>query len=205
VFASDFQEQLAVQDRYDELMKLLKNGDHSLNQPGNFFLSKKWNDFFSGSQHGIRLNCGIGIPVFVDKLYSSWKIMHFHLDFNKKQTGRGDAMLFAIFKDNKAYFIGIRGKGLTKLTGHESLYDDDIIRMAYRNWPELFTQNRMNSISGEVLTTKQVRNLREQNTSYFLDVDGTTLRPFSIQVRNGLPFDVVQMTDYIVMKFERHP
>lgn len=108
-----------------------------------------------------------------DGLFNDWLIHHFHLGIQNAQgeVKRSDYLLFAIIMGADMYCIDILPHADKK-----AWYRKELVDTAYRNWPEIFQQTKLNGIlpSKEPMLNSDIEDWRKVNVGYALTMhDGT--------------------------------
>ena len=107
-----------------------------------------------------------------DGLLWDFGMHHFHLSRRVDKDGfveRSSYLLFAIITGEGAYFVDIRPHpepGSLRWSGQELR---DIV---HRNWPELLERHAVRGVEGDILTDREVGNLRAKNCNYVARVGG---------------------------------
>lgn len=130
-----------------------------------------------------------------DDMLSHWGIQHLHLSSEIDDDGyvkRTRELLFVLFKETKAYLIGI--------FDHNSWSDTDIIKVIHYNWPEELTPFKTNRGTKKKLTSQQYKALRRKNVCSNIVVDdGTEYLPPAYGVTsNGAPALAKVNSDFII-------
>jgi hypothetical protein len=128
---------------------------------------------------------------FQDTLLLTWGIHHLHLNtidtldergFVARRRGASELLLLRI-KEQTAYLIDI--------VSHDEpgLFDNPrLLEVVDRNWPELHFAAK--SITGEVFTPQQVKNLRSNHANFAIQVNGRTVLPTVGVTATGVPIEV---------------
>ncbi len=101
-----------------------------------------------------------------DGLLWDFGMHHFHLARRMEKEGfveRSSYLLYAIITGERAFFVDIRPhpeRGGLGWSRHDLL---DIVR---KNWPDLLEARVVRGVEGEVLTDREVMNLRNKNVNY---------------------------------------
>jgi hypothetical protein len=144
-----------------------------------------------------------------DKLYTDWKIAHFHLsdapsseDWHQSNlvhfVERTGFLLFA--------FPDLNGLYLLDVLDHDQEYlwaTKELVNILYRNWPQLIEKYRLNirtDPDGHTVTTKQIHTVREKHgTVVFSTEDGKTFGPFGGGLTSaGSNLSLIMRADYLL-------
>jgi len=199
-FAEEFEKPPErLRTNYKELLDIFKNGTNDIAEFKRKFLPKAWQEATFNKKSTVKID-GIDVPVFIDKLFAHWSIMHFHLESHDK-----DAIIYAVLTYDVVCMIDFRWRDESEISGHESLYDDELVRIAYRNWPKLYKNNILYGITGDNLGTNVVKNIRIMNMGHNIDVDGVCLTENVQQgtLCNGMPLEVLFLSDKMCNEFSK--
>lgn len=133
--------------------------------------------FITGGQVIPHLSKRVEKTASSDGLLWDYGMHHFHLCRNIDKSGfvkRSAYLLFAIVTDTKVFFVDIRMH-----TDPEKLQwvRQSLIGIVYENWPALTNSRVLHGVSGNTLTDKEIRVLREKNVNHFLNLDGQAIAP----------------------------
>ena len=101
-----------------------------------------------------------------DGLLWDFGMHHFHLTRRVDKDGfveRSSYLLFAIITGEVAYFVDIRPHPEPGSLGWSRQELPDIV---HSNWPELLEGHVVRGMEGDILTDREVRNLRDKNCNY---------------------------------------
>lgn len=137
-----------------------------------------------------------------DPMLNDWGIHHLHLGTipykkNPNFIDRTKAVLFAIFDNQTAYFIGIYNHG----PQYYPWVKLQIMEIISSNWPYLLKE--ANGVIGENLNEKEIKSLRSKNSNYILNLNGHNIFPTgggSMPV--GLSFNVLYQCDQAIAELE---
>lgn len=123
-----------------------------------------------------------------DKLYTDWKIAHFHLsDMPSSEEWHQSDLVHFVERTGFLLFVFPDPSGLYLLDvlDHDQEYlwaTKELVDILYRNWPQLIEKYRMNirtDPTGYSVTTKEIHTVREKNATVFISTeDGKTFGPF---------------------------
>lgn len=189
-FASN-QARATHEDRLSELFRLFESGSSEINDPARGFVSRRMSWFVNRRER-------MDHALFLDALLHQWGIHHFHLGWPR----RTDDLLFAIVGDEDVFVIDI---GVHFSENELNLHDQRLLSVVEENWPGLLP--RLNGITGDTLTSRQVRNLRRANAGFAPSMGEATLAPMDVFSAGGIPFNIVRLTDMVVFELgnlEKH-
>ena len=115
-------------------------------------------------------------PDYNDLLLNDWDIYHFHLT-NRFNTATGKALrnrwlIMAMIKENAVYLI--------KVVDHndpDCFNDIELLEIVHDNWPRILEKNVIRGIPNEVLSNKDVLDLRKAHINGTIVLkDGTALQ-----------------------------
>lgn len=129
-----------------------------------------------------------------DDMLSHWGVQHLHLSSEIENDGyvkRTRELLFVLFRDTKAYLIGI--------FDHNSWCDTDIIKIIHYNWPKELTIFKTNSDTKK-LTSQEYKTLRSKNACSTIVMDDGTeyLSPAFGVTSNGAPISATLNSNNII-------
>ena len=107
-----------------------------------------------------------------DGLLWDFGMHHFHLSRRVDKEGfveRSGYLLFAIITGEGAYFVDIRPHPEAGGLGWSR---QDLLDIVHSNWPELLESHVIRGVEGDILTNREVRNLRATNCNYVVRVRG---------------------------------
>ena len=102
---------------------------------------------------------------------------HFHLSTELGGSGfarRSDYLLFAVVKEEDAYFVDVRRHRTSKDLGWVR---QELLGIVYSNWPELIEPGILRGVKGDVLTDQERAELRRKNVNVVTDLDGNAVAP----------------------------
>jgi len=129
----------------------------------------------------------------LDLLVSEWGIQHLHLsttlDRNGLVVGTRE-LLFAVFRPQDAFFIGIYGHEWT---------NEEFVRICVRNWPsaQLFHEATFSTSLANPIRSGDREPLRNAGVTTFLQVDGHVYMPPG-QTLSGSPLSSARKSMQIV-------
>ncbi len=142
--------------------------------------------FMSGS-----IQCAI----FNDKLFSAWRIAHFHLDVRPSSeprhrtklvhfANRTGPVLFAFLDKTGLYLLDIRKHGKEHPT---AFTDRELVEILHRNWPQIIREYALqNATGGWCASSKTIKELRDKNCNMsFATEDGAIYLPFGGGLTSG--------------------
>lgn len=133
-----------------------------------------------------------------DSMLNDWGIYHLHLGIRpyKKDPNfieRTQSVLFAVFDNENAYFIGVYNHG----KGYFPWIKLDIMNIISSNWP--FLLNQVNGVNGDVLNEENIRSLRSKNANYLLKINGDVIAPAGGgSMASGIGFNVLRKSDEVI-------
>lgn len=140
-----------------------------------------------------------------DKLYTDWKIAHFHLSDAPSSVDRHQSdlvhfvertgvLLFAFPELNGLYLLDVLDHGQKYLWATKELVD-----ILYRNWPQVIEKHRL-IVNGHTVITEQIHTVREKNGTVVLSTeDGKTFGPFGGGLTSaGSNLSLIMRADYLL-------
>lgn len=129
-----------------------------------------------------------------DPLLNDWGIHHLHIGTGLDERGfikRTGPVLFALFDESSVYFINVMA--------HGAWSNQEMLRILYRNWPDLINKYRLNGIIGSEysLNNSEIALLRKSNVQTTIEVEpGVVLFPIGGgYMTSGISMEVIMVSD----------
>ena len=105
----------------------------------------------------------IGNIIYSDELLADWGISHYHIFKNTDRKGNSDDkyIIFGVFDNETILFIDIQN--------HKHFLEKKLLEIIDRNNPNYLF--KLNTIKGEEIGRNIIKNLREEEVSYVLNVN----------------------------------
>jgi len=129
--------------------------------------------FENGSDVNPHLSRQIFNPTFNDLLFNDWGVYHFHLsttrdDPNDYFMSRTGPLLFAMVKNNEAYFLTIGN--------HGDWGKPEFLEIVENNWPDLLDNRKIEGARPvQDLDEDEIQELREAGINPIADIQGQAI------------------------------
>ena len=161
--------------------------------------------FVSGERVLPHLSRGVENATTKDGLLWDYGMHHFHLSRTLDDSGyveRSDYLLFAIVAETDVFFVDVR-----KHHDPDNLLwvRQDLLRIAYANWPKLTDERVLHSVSGDTLTDEKIRELRRKNVNHITKLGGQAVAPLGWGTNSGGGSAICRArADKLVHEIEQH-
>lgn len=130
----------------------------------------------------------------LDLMHAEWGVHHLHLSPEVEADGftkRGDDLLFAAFRPEDAYLIGVYP--------HGSWVSKDVLAVIVRNWPDAGLLHSLNFVTGltQEYSDEDRLKLRNSGITQPIQIDGRVYVPLG-QTTAGTPISVTRNVDALI-------